>query len=113
MPWPRSQSIMCATNGLSASGTTGLGTVEVSGRSRVPSPPARIRACMRAASSSGAPPPDALVLEARRPDGDRVEEVAPVDDQATAHPLGDRGPVELAELGPLGDQDGGVGAGQR
>src|SRR5690349_16075147 len=32
-------------NGRSTSGTTGLGTAEVSGRSRVPSPPARISAC--------------------------------------------------------------------
>ena len=33
-------------NGRSTSGTTGFGTVVVSGRSRVPSPPARISACM-------------------------------------------------------------------
>ena len=37
---------MKAMNGRSTSGTTGLGTVEVSGRSRVPSPPARISACI-------------------------------------------------------------------
>ena len=46
-PCERSQSSMNAMNGRSTSGTTGLGTVEVSGRSRVPSPPARISACIR------------------------------------------------------------------
>ena len=46
-PCVRSQSSMKAMKGRSTSGTTGLGTVVVSGRSRVPSPPARMRACIR------------------------------------------------------------------
>ncbi len=45
-PCRRSQSIMNTMNGRSTSGTTGLGTDEVSGRSRVPSPPARMSACI-------------------------------------------------------------------
>src|SRR5215213_9424445 len=44
-PWPRSHSSMKTMKGRSTSGTTGFGTAEVSGRSRVPSPPARISAC--------------------------------------------------------------------
>jgi hypothetical protein len=36
---------MYVMNGRPTSGTTGLGIVEVSGRRRVPSPPARINAC--------------------------------------------------------------------
>jgi hypothetical protein len=49
-PWPRNQSSMKPMNGRSTSGTTGLGTVDVSGRKRVPSPPARISACIGAQS---------------------------------------------------------------
>ena len=37
---------MYVMKGRFASGSTGFGTVVVSGRSRVPSPPARISACM-------------------------------------------------------------------
>ena len=44
-PCRRNQSIMYEMNGRPASGTTGFGTDDVSGRSRVPSPPARISAC--------------------------------------------------------------------
>src|SRR4051794_15101827 len=46
---------MNAMNGRSTSGTTGLGTVEVSGRRRVPSPPARMSACMVSGSSRDVP----------------------------------------------------------
>src|SRR5215211_5451428 len=91
-------------NGRSTSGTTGLGTVEVSGRSRVPSPPARIRACMRSA------PPDALVDEPRAGDAGAVERVAPVDDQVAAHARGHLRPVEVGELRPFGDEHDRVGA---
>ena len=45
-PCPLSHSSMKEMNGRSTSGTTGLGTVEVSGRRRVPSPPTRITACI-------------------------------------------------------------------
>ena len=47
-PWYSSQSSMYEMNGRLASGTTGFGTLFVSGRNRVPSPPARISACIRA-----------------------------------------------------------------
>src|SRR5215472_8655615 len=89
-------------NGRSTSGTTGLGTVEVSGRSRVPSPPTRITACIVSS------PPDALVGEARGAYGVRVQRVAPIDHDPASHPLRDQPPVELQELRPLGDQDYGV-----
>ena len=46
-PWERTQSSMNDRNGRPASGITGFGVVSVSGLSRVPSPPASTRACMR------------------------------------------------------------------
>ena len=52
---------------------------------------------------------DALVLEAGPDELLGVEEVAAIDDQRPRHLLR-RGPVELGELAPLGDEDGGVGA---
>src|SRR5215210_6247354 len=96
---------MNAMNGRSTSGTTGLGTVEVSGRSLVPSPPARIRACI--ARRRGSTPPDPLVAQPG------VERVAPVDDHVARHALCGRGPVEVAELLPLRDEHGGVGVLER
>src|SRR5205807_7010340 len=86
--------------GRSHSGTTGLGIVEVNGRSRVPSPPARTRACKL--------PADSLVGEPGRPDGVRVDAVASVDDDLPRHPLRRGPPIELPELGPFGDDDAGV-----
>src|SRR5450759_3639535 len=80
-------------NGLSTSGTTGLGTVEVSGRRRVPCPPTRITACM------GSPPSDPLVVQARRAHRLRIQGVAAVDQQIALHRLGDELPIELDELG--------------
>src|SRR3954452_2897998 len=103
-PCERSQSSMKAMNGRSTSGTTGLGTVVVSGRSRVPSPPARMSACTRSA------PPDALVGEPRAGDAVPVERVAPVDDEVAAHARGHLGPVEVGELRPFGDEHDRVGA---
>src|SRR5436853_3258483 len=91
-------------NGRPASGMTGFGSVSVSGRRRVPSPPASTSAC----TATGLPA-DALVRETLLLEEGTVEEVAPVDDERLAHPVLDRGPVELAELGPLRDEDGGVG----
>jgi hypothetical protein len=44
-PWLASQSSMNVRNGRPANGITGFGVVSVSGRSRVPSPPARTSAC--------------------------------------------------------------------
>ena len=58
-------------------------------------------------------PADPLVVESRRAQRLGVEEVAPVDEQRPRHPLRRLGPVELGELGPLGDQHGGVGALER
>src|SRR5271167_1845237 len=97
-----SHSSMNEMNGLSTSGTTGLGTVEVSGRRRLPSPPTRITAC------TPSPPSYALIHQTGRTDGVRVQGVAPVDHQITAHGLADELPVEVYELGPLGHQDYGV-----
>src|SRR5947209_8094271 len=45
-PCPHNQSIISSRCGRLASGTIGLGIVEVMGRRRVPSPPARISACI-------------------------------------------------------------------
>src|SRR5262249_6499213 len=58
-------------------------------------------------------PPDPLVREPRAAHRLGVEEVAAVDHQRVRHPALDRGPVELGELGPLGDEDGGVDAIER
>src|SRR5205823_7202150 len=113
---------MKVRKGRPASGITGFGTESVSGRSRVPSPPARTSACKSARlrhrllrpAGEVARPPDALEREAGRAEQLHVEEVAAVDDQRARHPLLDlTPPVELAELRPLGDEDGGVGAGER
>ena len=100
--------------------TAGLGIDEVSGRSRVPSPPtrttARISALARSASARHAPParaPDALVAQARGARGRRIERVAPVDQHVAPHRARDGGEVELAELVPLGHEHDGVGAGDR
>src|SRR4051794_37659322 len=100
MPWRASQSSMKLRNGRPARGMTGLGVVSVSGRSRVPSPPARTTACIPAALA-----PDALVRVAGPREQLTVEEVAAVDHERLADPLLHVAlPVELAELGPLGDQ---------
>src|SRR2546421_12250316 len=111
-PWPLSHSSMYARNGRSTSGTTGLGTVDVSGRSRVPSPPTRITACIRAPSHRQgdlARATDPLVVQAGGADRLRVQGVAAVDDQPPGHRLAHRGPVEVPELLPLGDQHDRVG----
>src|SRR5579859_6577887 len=93
-------------NGRSTRVTTGLATRVVSGRSRVPSPPARITACIAARRSSDA---DALVDEPRGAHGVTVEDVAAVDDDVPCHGRRDRLPVEFEELGPLGDEHDRVG----
>src|SRR5918996_2138645 len=109
-PCERSQSSVNWMNGRSTSGTTGLGTVLVSGRRRVPSPPARIIACTallapvagdRRALSVAGRAPDALVGEAGRGDSAGIEEVAPVHHEPAAHRGGDGPEVELGELRPL------------
>src|ERR1700757_3459463 len=127
-------------NGRSTSWTTGLGIVEVSGRSRVPSPPARISACtirpspaprswlgqnLQANPLADSPlcqnlqanplaespsPAHALVDEPGPGGGVAVDEVASVDDQVAGHPLAHLGPVQLGELRPLGHQHACVGA---
>src|ERR687897_1235239 len=101
-PCRRTQSSMNDRNGWPARGITGLGVVSVSGLSRVPSPPASTRACIRL-------PADPLVCEAAGHELLAVEEVAPVHDERDAHALLHlAGPVELAELGPLRDEHHGV-----
>src|SRR3954447_140128 len=105
-PWRRSHSSMYARNGRSTSGRTGFGTVAVSGRSRVPSPPTRITAC----TAGSSPLPDALVEQAGRAHGLRVERVAPVDEHRARHRVGDPGEVELLELVPLRHEHDGIGA---
>src|SRR3974390_2842717 len=97
-PWPRSHSSMNEMKGRSTSLTIGLGTFEVSGRRRVPSPPARITAWIRS------PPPDALVLEAGGPHLLRVPRVAAVDHGFAGHRRGGLAPVELHQLPPLGHE---------
>src|SRR5947209_5321743 len=98
-PWRPSRSSMNDRNGRPASGITGFGSVSVSGRRRVPSPPASTRACISAA--------DALVREAGAAQQLGVEVVAAVDDERVGHPALDlAGPVELVELRPLGDEHG-------
>src|SRR5919201_4965091 len=79
-PCPFTQSSMKVRNGRPASGITGLGTVWVSGRRRVPSPPASTRACISSAA-------DALVREAGPHQLVAVEEVAAVDYQRLLHPV--------------------------
>src|SRR5919202_4831520 len=116
-PWRRSHSSMCTMNGRSTSGTTGLGTVDVSGRRRVPSPPTRITACTGWSSQGGqgcqGPAPDALVEEPGGADAGGVERVAPVHDEPAAHRARDLAPVEVAELLPLGDEHDRVGVLER
>src|SRR3954454_17211337 len=103
-PWERSQSSMNAMNGRSTKGTTGLGTVDVSGRSRVPSPPARMSACIVPSLDSsvcrGGHPgsPDALVRQAGRARGLDVQEVASVHQKRPAHAGAHLAQVELGEL---------------
>src|SRR4051794_3100267 len=104
-PWRRSHSSMYTRNGRATSGSTGWGTVTVNGRSRVPSPPTRITAC----TAGPSPPPDALVDQAGRANGLRVERVAPVDEDRARHRIGDGLQVEALELVPLGDQHDRVG----
>src|SRR3954451_20488485 len=95
---------MYTRNGRSTSGRTGFGTVTVSGRSRVPSPPTRITAWMAASPLS-----DALVDQAGGAHGSRVERVTPIDQDGACHRLGDLGEVDLLELVPLGDEHDGIG----
>src|SRR6266480_6624218 len=112
---------MKVRKGRPASGITGFGTESVSGRSRVPSPPARTSACNSARPRDGLLRPaetlgraaDALDGEARRGQKLRVEEVASVDDDRPAHALLDLGPVELAELRPPRNEHRRVGAAER
>src|SRR3954453_7646294 len=93
---------MNVRKGRPASGITGFGSVSVSGRRRVPSPPASTSAC------TARLPADALVGEAGRGEQLAVEEVAAVDHQRPAHGRARRGPVELSELGPFRHEHRGV-----
>src|SRR4051812_15481431 len=122
-PWRRSQSSMKTMNGRSTSGTTGLGTVVVSGRRRVPSPPARMSACTGLRPADGARrlhvlalatgdrrPPDALIGEAGVAHLGGLEEVASVHEQIAAHRRGELAEVDVAELRPLRHEHDRVGA---
>src|SRR5919197_5362326 len=93
-------------NGRSTSGTTGLGTVEVSGLRRAPPPPTRITACMSPRSRSS----DALVGQAGGDHRGRIERVAPVDEQRAVHGVGHLAEVELLELVKIIDEPSHVGA---
>ncbi len=62
MPWRFSSSTMCSIIGRLTNGSMGLGALDVSGRSRVPSPPAMITAFMVRTYPGGA------VNRAGRPD---------------------------------------------
>src|SRR5262245_4129561 len=125
-----------ARRGRSTSGSMSLRVRSVSGRSLVPCPPTRITA---GRLTSGPPPPacghageiwvpsrppaegerlsyratDAFVDEAEGLQRLGIEEVAAVDDDIAAHPPRRLRPVELADLGPLGDDDDAVRAVQR
>src|SRR5436305_5574467 len=79
-PCERSQSSMKVRKGRPASGITGLGTVCVRGRRRVPSPPASTKACIELAT-------DALVREAGGGQRVAVEEVAAIHEQGLLHQL--------------------------
>src|SRR3982074_1379693 len=105
-PFPRSHSRMNEMNGRSTSGTTGFGTVEVSGRRRVPSPPARISACIASTA-------DSLVRESGAGDARPAGVVAPVDPGLAVHPRRRHVPIELAELRPFGHEDAGIDTLQR
>ena len=86
-------------NGRSTSGTTGLGTVEVSGRSRVPSPPARISACiveprLLRLAAVGRPMPSYVRPAARAASGSR--KLRPSTSSVPRMRGGDLAEVELA-----------------
>src|ERR1039458_3927203 len=90
---------MYTMKGRSTSVTTGFAMREVSGRSRVPLPPARITACMTRSSD-----PNPLVGQSRGADRCGVQRVAPVDHDTAGHRGGNSLPLEREELGPLGDE---------
>src|SRR5580704_7484960 len=76
-------------------------------------PPAKMIASISAALGDRRPvrgPADALVAEADGAGLGWIEEVAAVDDERRRHRVADLGRGESRELGPLGDDDGGVGA---
>src|SRR5919202_5019868 len=118
-PCAWSQSSMKLRNGRPASGSTGLGVVSVSGRRRVPSPPASTSACIsgptlgRDGRGDVGCAADTLVREARCDERVAVEEVAAVDDQGVGHDAANAIPVELEELWPFGDQHSAVGTFER
>src|SRR5918994_6080110 len=92
------------SSGRSTSGSMSFRVRSVSGRRRVPCPPTRITAGRLTRSPVASS--HALVLEAVLAHDARIEHVAPVDEQPVSHPLAGLGPVELAQLRPLGHEDG-------
>ncbi len=94
--------------GRSTSGTTGLGSVEVSGRRARPLPTDEDDG-LHQALRTDSPAPDALVVQAGRLHRRAVEGVAAVDHEGAVHRRRGLRPVERLELVPLGDEHDGVG----
>src|SRR4051812_36746790 len=113
-PPPASQASWSSANGRPRTGTSALGMVSVTGRIRVPSPPARIRHCVKKSGTSGHDG-RAVVVEREAhltqafeghgvPQGGplgRVEQQEPAG--AGAHQLAADGPVLEAEVVPAVD----------
>src|SRR6267143_5794664 len=70
IPWRLRSSKMCPRQGLSTMGTIGLGRLIVSGRRRLPSPPAMTTACIGPSLVGGCSP-----TERRRTGGSRRDEI--------------------------------------
>src|SRR5215218_9495389 len=81
-PWRRSRSRMCSMHGLPTIGTIGFGWFDVSGRRRVPSPPAITTALTRSLSHD--PPGRNRVEDARR---EREREPRPEDPDRPSRPV--------------------------
>ena len=88
--------------------SAGFGTDSVSGRSRVPSPPTRTIACIASVGAVGEAAldgaADALVGEAGRAERPGSRKLRPSTSSGRAIRSAAAGPVEVGELGPLGDQ---------
>src|SRR5215831_10319729 len=107
MPWRRRSSTMCSMQGLPTMGTIGFGWFDVSGRRRVPSPPAITTAltpASRARSRLGHLDPPAA---ADRPPRRGCVEHCSGDGEADADPEDDERPVR-ALAGDDDERDRGI-----